>query len=420
MEPGTTATETARTDAASLAAAEPGEQAAAERAAAERADSTAPTEISPGAVGAPPGGSAGVVDGDPATPGTPGGRRDSTLVEPVPVRDDPAEADARPTDEAAEGVEAEAPATKDEPVAEDSALVGSAGFGSGAVGQAEAATSRPPHTAQPGAAEALRSGDRGRATGSAAVPVPTERPDRQRTRLLAAAAVVAVLAVLAVIVLVSNLADDQGRGPGVAASEPPVRPATAEPARPGTSAEPTDGGPTTTAPVTTGPPSPSAAATGSQPLVLPAGLHSFRDRTGFSVAVPRSWRVERRGTMVYFRERGGQSRVLGIDQSDRPKSDPVADWTDQERTRRADGDWRDYRRVRIVNVPDYHLAAADWEFTYAGSNARLHVVNRGFVTARDQAHAIFWLTPDSRWAENLDEFSLITRSFRPVPSRLRT
>jgi hypothetical protein len=69
--------------------------------------------------------------------------------------------------------------------------------------------------------------------------------------------------------------------------------------------------------------------------------------------------------------------------------------------------------VRIVSV-DYFQQAADWEYTYDGRNARLHAVNRGFVTGPRQAHAILWITPDSKWQENLDEFQLIAKSFEPI------
>jgi hypothetical protein len=117
-------------------------------------------------------------------------------------------------------------------------------------------------------------------------------------------------------------------------------------------------------------------------------------------------------TIVYFREPGG-GRVLGIDQTDNPKPDPLKDWQQQEAYRVARGDWPDYHRIRLVRV-DYFDKAADWEFTYAGSNGRIHVLNRNFVTAPDKAYAIYWSTPDAVWRDNLDELELITSSFQPV------
>lgn len=184
--------------------------------------------------------------------------------------------------------------------------------------------------------------------------------------------------------------------------EPEPRDGAQPPASPTAAASRTPAAATTTAP-------PAASPTG---LALPTGWRMHQDRTGFSVAVPADWRESRVGTIVYFREpRGG--RVLGIDQTDTPKSDPLSDWQRQEKARVANGDWRDYQRVQIVRVDYRDYNAADWEFTYAGSGGRLHVVNRNFITAPDKAYAIYWSTPDSTWAANLDEFALITDSFRP-------
>jgi hypothetical protein len=156
----------------------------------------------------------------------------------------------------------------------------------------------------------------------------------------------------------------------------------------------------------------ASASAGAGGVALPAGWEMYTDRTGFSVAVPSGWRVSRVDTMVYFREPGGGGRVLGIDQSNQPKSDPVADWTDQEARRMAAGDWADYRRVKIVAV-NYFLKAADWEFTYVASGGRLHVVNRGFVTSSTQAYAIYWSTSDADWQANQANFNLIASSFQP-------
>ncbi|GLI03815.1 serine/threonine-protein kinase [Phytohabitans aurantiacus] len=218
------------------------------------------------------------------------------------------------------------------------------------------------------------------------------------------AAVAALLVVVLAVVLISALNDDdEVPGGPTAATSGPTTPAAA----------PTTGAPKP-APTTAAPtPAPAPSATGApNGVVLPAGWRIYTDRTGFSVAVPQNWTVSRDRTMVYFREQGGEFRVLGIDQTDRPKSDPVADWTAQERQRR--NDYRSYQRVKIAAV-DYFDKAADWEWIYTSRNGnRIHVVNRGFVTAPDKAYAIYWSTPDATWAANQDEFALIASSFKPV------
>lgn len=236
------------------------------------------------------------------------------------------------------------------------------------------------------------SGPGDRAVGAAPIPATSDgalvarsRKGRAVTLLAVAAVVLAVLAVVIVPRLGGKPRDNVATGGSPSASASP--PAAASP-----SALPS--------------PSPSG-------LVLPDGWHLYRDRTGFAVAVPRTWTVTRDRTIVRFKEPNG-GRLLLIDQSDNPKPDPVADWTRQEAKRVAAGDWNDYRKVHIVKV-DYFIACADWEFTYRGNSGRIHVINRGFVTGPKQAHAIYWSTPESQWQDNLDEFALITASFQPNP-----
>jgi eukaryotic-like serine/threonine-protein kinase len=222
---------------------------------------------------------------------------------------------------------------------------------------------------------------------------PGQRPDRRAW----VAGVVAVLALLAAVAWAMT------RPTGTpAASGPDATSATPGPA-PGP--PPSRTAPTETAPTRTAPASPSV-------LALPAGWHMYRDRTGFAVAVPRHWTVSRRGTMVYFSEPGG-GRLLGIDQTDQPQPDPVADWAGKEEYRVARGDFPSYRRVRLVAV-DYFRKAADWEFTYVRNGQRLHVNNRGFITSPTQAYGMWWSTPDSRWNQYLPDLRLIQRSFVPV------
>jgi hypothetical protein len=242
------------------------------------------------------------------------------------------------------------------------------------------------------------------ATGRAAVPALTSLK-KGHTWLIGAAAAVVVLVVLLAVVLSNR---DPGTVPRDDAAAPNASaggggggasaPAAQQPSAP----------PVSPSPLAATPP-PSAAVPANQAVKLPAGWHIYKNKR-FQVAVPRSWTVEVDGTIVYFREYRGERRVLGIDWTKQPKSDPVADWKQQERQR--SGSKPGYERVRIVAV-DYWLKAADWEYRYNG-NARLHAINRGFVTAKNRAHAILWITPDRTWEANLDEFAVITKSFRPL------
>jgi hypothetical protein len=144
---------------------------------------------------------------------------------------------------------------------------------------------------------------------------------------------------------------------------------------------------------------------GAQRPALPAGWRDYRDSTGFTVYVPTGWTRSRDGSIVYFRD-PKTGRVLGIDQTNRPKSDPVADWRGQSSYRVARGDFPGYREVHIVAVK-YGLKAADWEFTFNG-RVRQHVNNRGFVVSESKAYGIYWQTKDTDWAAARSDLQLVS------------
>jgi serine/threonine protein kinase len=144
----------------------------------------------------------------------------------------------------------------------------------------------------------------------------------------------------------------------------------------------------------------------------PAGFAVHNDPTGFSVAVPQGWTEQRSdSTYVDFLDpqTGG---FLRIDQTTTPKSDPVADWISQEESVAAR--LPDYERIRIEPVEYNGWNAADWEFTWQGSNGQLHVLDRGFVTGPDRGYALYWSMPESAWGDRLDEFETVADSFQPA------
>jgi hypothetical protein len=184
-------------------------------------------------------------------------------------------------------------------------------------------------------------------------------------------------------------------------------------------------GPTTTAstgaqpapstPAASTPPSPApATANGGGRVKLPAGWYLYKDKTGFSVPVPQGWAIKRVGTEVYFQERGGQYRLLIVDQTDKPHPDPVKDWETKEADRI--DSYRDYHRIAIRPV-SYWDKAADWEYTRTSDSGNpLHVVKRGFITAKDQAYGITWSTSASDWNANRSNLDLIYKGFIPAKS----
>jgi hypothetical protein len=145
---------------------------------------------------------------------------------------------------------------------------------------------------------------------------------------------------------------------------------------------------------------------------LPAGYHWHHDSTDFSIAVPDGWSAAHHGHYLYV-EDPHSSRTLIVDQSDTPKSDPLADWREQETARRSS--YPGYHRIHLRSV-DYPQArkAADWEFTYNGSGGHTHVLNRNILANSKHAYALYWQVPDSRWNSSRSIFDVFAATFQPA------
>ena len=144
---------------------------------------------------------------------------------------------------------------------------------------------------------------------------------------------------------------------------------------------------------------------------VPAGFQRYQDPTGFSVVVPEGWQPERDGPRVYLRD-PGSSAYLMVDQTDEPAADPVADWQAQEPA--VAGRLENYERVgEIVPVDFRGWQAADWQFVF-GDEQGTRVLNRNVITSPDQAYALYWSVPASRWDELLAVHEQVVAGFQPA------
>jgi eukaryotic-like serine/threonine-protein kinase len=170
------------------------------------------------------------------------------------------------------------------------------------------------------------------------------------------------------------------------------------------------------APVTPGTPgqagTPPPAPGSSGPGPLPAGFFWYHDRTGFLIGVPQGWQVSHEGHLVYVRD-PGSGRFLIIDQTTHPKPDPLADWRQQEASRR--DTYPGYHLIRLAAV-SYAQAerAADWEFTYYSGSQLVHVLNRNILANAHHAYALYWSTPASEWQASFHYFRAFAATFRPA------
>jgi eukaryotic-like serine/threonine-protein kinase len=225
-------------------------------------------------------------------------------------------------------------------------------------------------------------------------PSRTPQPPNRTRKALLFAAIVALL-IVGVALAYDQWTPPQTGSPGATTSPSPAK---SQPA------------PTTPAQ------SPTAAASPakSDGFVLPQGWQMREDGTGFRIPVPDGWQFGRDDDGRAFWREPRSGVLLLIDQTRQPKPDPVKDWENNEAARR-DG-YRDYKRIRLEKV-SYWDNAADWEFTYTSrGNNPLRVLNRGFVTAPDQAYSIYWSAPAAQWDSWRDDLQIVLDGFVPARS----
>ena len=273
-------------------------------------------------------------------------------------------------------------------------------------GAAETAPPVPPAEAAPhappaGAAEAttaVQAVGQGRRAGS--------RSRKARAIVLAAVAAIALVA--------AGIAMSLGRHPDHSAA----RPAPPAASRSGPSTIPSTAPPATRSPASSTPASSTpvgSASASSGSSALPAGYYRFTNATGFSIGVPRGWRISHEGHYVYIRDPANSGIFLLIDQSDQPKSNPLADWRQQAADRQ--GSYPGYHLILLREVR-YTQAekAADWEFTYDRNGVMVQVLNRNILANARHAYALYWSTPVSEWDAFYHYFQAFAATFRPAPA----
>lgn len=143
-------------------------------------------------------------------------------------------------------------------------------------------------------------------------------------------------------------------------------------------------------------------------------MDEYEDDTGFSVDVPEGWSYDRReGTSVFFDIPSGG--YLQIDQTDDPPGHAETDWRNQEPA--LSQNFPGYELVGIEaldeDYADDYVSAADWEFTFDGSDGRMHAVNRAFHT-EDKGYALFLVSTAEEFPRNRAILDEMTGSFGPA------
>ncbi|MCL2583857.1 MAG: protein kinase [Streptosporangiales bacterium] len=253
--------------------------------------------------------------------------------------------------------------------------------------------------------------------GSDSPPAPPPAGDggRRRSRATVAAVTVAGLVVAGAVAagLGTTLAGSSARhGTSAAGSHPSARPSARAAGNPSNPASPRGASQSPAAPSSASPTGPAGASSGGHGA-LPAEFSRFTNSTGFSIGVPRGWRIRHSGHYVYVSDPSNSGVYLLIDQSDQPKSDPLADWKQQQADR--EGSYPDYHLIRLESV-HYPQAekAADWEFTYDRDGTPVHILNRNVLANAHHAYALYWSAPASEWNADFRYFRAFASTFRPA------
>jgi tRNA A-37 threonylcarbamoyl transferase component Bud32 len=204
----------------------------------------------------------------------------------------------------------------------------------------------------------------------------------------------------------SSVASSSGSTPSAGAGS-----VTASPSAPAASGTPASAPAASGTPASA--PSGAAAHASASGQAVPAGYNRFTNSTGFSIGVPHGWLISHVGHYVYIRDPGDGNIFLLIDQSDQPKSNPLADWEQQQASR--ESSYPDYHLIRLqaVTYPQAEKAA-DWEFTYLRDGVPVHILNRNVLANATHAYALYWSTPQSDWTSDYHYVTAFADTFRPA------
>jgi tRNA A-37 threonylcarbamoyl transferase component Bud32 len=137
---------------------------------------------------------------------------------------------------------------------------------------------------------------------------------------------------------------------------------------------------------------------------------TYKSRQGFSIGLPKRWKYQSTGAAgARFTGPDGQKLLVGWTST--PKSDPVADWENQERYMIRS----QYKRIRIEGVDYRGWKAADWEFTYSEGGTTYRSIDRGYVVHSRQGYALMYTAKASEWGSELrkDTWRTFTKTFWP-------
>ncbi|MFD3313276.1 serine/threonine-protein kinase [Streptomyces sp. NPDC058694] len=137
---------------------------------------------------------------------------------------------------------------------------------------------------------------------------------------------------------------------------------------------------------------------------------TYKSGQGFSIGLPKGWKYESTSA-AGSRFAGPDGQKLLVGWTTTPKSDPVADWKNQEQFMQRS----QYKRIRIEKVDYRGWNTADWEFTYEDGGTQYRSIDRGFVVDDSLGYGLMYTAKGSKWDTELrkNTWLTLTKSFEP-------
>ncbi|MGW3356012.1 serine/threonine-protein kinase [Streptomyces bungoensis] len=250
-------------------------------------------------------------------------------------------------------------------------------------------------------------------------PVPrAPLTDVVSRRTLVVIAVVLALAVIGTVLALTLGGGDGGSGNGAkAAPSASVKEDKSASGKPGSGTQ-TGGSasssaatkPSSSAAQSASPSAEDSASSGKQGGGSAPVESTHKGSQGYSIGLPKGWKYQSTGA-AGDRYTGPDGQKLLVAWTSSPKSDPVADWKNQERYMVRS----QYHRIRIEKVDYRGWNTADWEFTYVDGGTEWRSIDRGFVVDSHQGYGLMYTAKSADWRGDLrkDTWRTLTQSFEP-------
>ncbi|MFE9597740.1 serine/threonine-protein kinase [Streptomyces hokutonensis] len=139
-------------------------------------------------------------------------------------------------------------------------------------------------------------------------------------------------------------------------------------------------------------------------------VKTYKGSQGLSIGLPAGWSYQSTDS-AGVRLVGPDGQKLLIAWTSTPKSNPVADWQNQEQYMTRSG----YTRIRIAGVSYRGWNTADWEFTYTDGGTKYRTIDRGFVVNSHLGYALMYTAKAANWDSELrkDTWTTLTKTFEP-------